>query len=87
MANQKRLAIEDEIAEKAKRHAPWLINPADSLLQKFWLLIVTFVLQFELFCIPLVIIWPEMKQNFIKFFWFADSVWLFSILMDFVTIR
>ena len=30
LANQKRLAIEDDIAEKAKRHAPWLIDPANS---------------------------------------------------------
>ena len=68
-------------------HAPWLIDPATSQGQKLWLIIVTFVLQFELFCIPIVLIWPETKTDFGNLFWFADSVWLISMMMDFLTIR
>lgn len=87
LSNQRRLALEEEMEAKQNKRAPWLIHPKKSSFYKFWLLIVTFVLQFEIFCVSLVLVWPEIKQDFGNLFWFCDAVWVVSIPIDFITIR
>ena len=61
IAMQQRLQIEDENFRKANKHAPWLIDPETSHIYKVLLVLVTVALQFEFFCIPLVLVWPELK--------------------------
>lgn len=69
------------------RHAPWLINPEKSQTYHFWLALITVALQFELFCIPLVMIWPEKREQYENMFWFCDGIWTLNIPAGFLTIR
>lgn len=47
---------------------------------------MTFAVQFELICVPLVIVWPDMKFEFEWLFWFCDAIWIVNIVIDIRTI-
>jgi hypothetical protein len=87
MALQQKLQVEDEEEIKASKSAPWLIDPKTNQIYKIWLLFVSMALQFELFCVPLLFIWPEIKQNYGNMFWVCDAIWILNISTDFFTIR
>lgn len=67
--------------------APWLIFPEKSDFYKIWMFVLTATLQVELFCTPVVLVWPQYLVDVNKLLWACDAVWLISILMGFITIR
>ena len=87
LALQQRLQIEVENEKRISRHAPWLIDPDNSQVYKFWLAFISSALLFELFCIPLVLIWPGKRDEYDNMMWFCDSIWILNIAADFITIR
>lgn len=52
-----------------------------------WMLIVTLTLQFELLCIPFVLIQPQYLQSINVQLWICDGVWIIFILLKMITIR
>lgn len=52
-----------------------------------WMLIVTLTLQFELLCIPFVLIQPQYLQSINVQLWICDGVWVIFILLKMITIR
>ena len=48
---------------------------------------MTLALLFELFCIPLALVWPEKREQYIVIMWVCDCIWILNIAADFITIR
>ena len=49
---------EDEEELRDSQVAPWLIFPEKSDFYKMWMFVLTATLQIELFCTPVVLVWP-----------------------------
>ena len=61
--------------------APWLINPLTSSFYKFWNIVVTIILQIELFCVPYVLVWPEVLKEYAPLYRTLDFLWLVNMLI------
>ena len=41
----------------------------------------------ELFCTPMLILWPQYIANLDYYLWALDTIWLVNILLKFITTR
>lgn len=67
--------------------APWLVNPETSRFYKFWNILVTIILQIELFCIPFVLITQGALLRYAPLFRTLDFLWLGNMLIQLQTVR
>jgi hypothetical protein len=67
--------------------APWLVNPVTSSFYKFWNILVTIILQIELFCIPFVLITQGTLLKYAPLFRTLDFLWLGNMLIQLQTVR
>ena len=74
------LALAEEIA-------PWLLNPKTSKLLKIQSIVISVALQFELICVPLVLLDPSILRIYDDYILVLDIIWVINIVVKLQTVK